>query len=422
MADLAAEFEAALGSSAVSTDPEVLARYSIDGMIPRIWCAPASAEEVSAVIGICASSGAAITPWGGGTTMQLGNLPRAVDVVLSLHRLSGVVEHDDANLTATIRAGTPVSAVQNALASRRQFVPLDPPWRIRASVGGVVAAAVNGPRRMAYGAVRDLVIGMKMVLGTGEIVKAGGKVVKNVAGYDLCKLFTGSLGTLGIITELTFKVSPTPEVMQLVLIRGRSADLISLAEDLLGSSLLPAAVVWSSGFPHPSLLLRAEGFAEAVARHVDDIRDLAGRRALDAAVLDGEQADATWRRVRDFPVVSDHQAVWRLSVSLARVGAAVRRLDEMTETHRGASRSCADLGTGTLWLVEESAGADRFDVIQALAATLDGRAVLAAAPPSLKDGIDVWGSPPPGASLMQGIKQQFDPHGILNPGRFVLGL
>ncbi len=420
MADLAARLAAALGPDAVSTDPQVTGLYAVDGLVPRIWCAPQTAEQITNVIRLCADDGAAIIPWGGGTSMRLGNLPSAVDVVLNLHRLYGIVEHDDANLTATVRAGTPISAVQQTLAEGGQFLALDPPWRIRATVGGVVAAATNGPRRTAYGAVRDLVIGMRIVLGTGEAVKAGGKVVKNVAGYDLCKLFTGSLGTLGIITEVTFKLAPIPEAVAVLLVRGGVADVIALANDIRESPLLPVSMILSSDDPagRASLLLRAEGFVEPVGRHVVDILALVRRDGLDGAVLDDADRDAAWRRVRDFPAVPESHAAYRVSVPVGSAGAAAAQIAGPS----AAPVWAADLGTGTLWVIDPAPRADRFSDLQAVAGALGGHAVLAAAPPSMKVGIDVWGLAPPGAELMRGIKQQFDPHSLLNPGRFVLGL
>ncbi len=197
--------QSALGSDAVSSETDTLALHRIDGITPRLVTTPASAEQVGAVLSACSESQATVIPWGGGTAMALGNPPRRADVVIKLGKLNRVIEHDSANLTVTAQCGMTLNALHSSLAAQKQFVPIDAPFPACATLGGIVAANLNGPRRSFYGSVRDLVIGMKVVLASGEPIKAGGKVVKNVAGYDMCKLFVGSLGTLGIITEVTFE-------------------------------------------------------------------------------------------------------------------------------------------------------------------------------------------------------------------------
>jgi glycolate oxidase FAD binding subunit len=208
---LGARLAGELDAGAVECAPASLAAHGVDGQTPALVCFPSEAEQVGSILRISAEAGAAVVPWGGGTSMRLGNIPRRVDVVIALKNMTALIEHDDANLTATVQAGMRVASFQEILGRRRQFLPLDPPHPERATIGGIVAANVNGPRRTMYGGVRDLVVGMKMVLATGERIKTGGKVVKNVAGYDLGKLFIGSLGTLGIVTETTFRMAPLPE-------------------------------------------------------------------------------------------------------------------------------------------------------------------------------------------------------------------
>ena len=198
---LAQRLSASLGSDAITAEESQLAEHAVDGAMPKLICTPATAEQVAAAVRICSEAQATLAPWGGGTAMSLGNPPRTLDVVVKSTRLNRVIDHDHANLTATVQSGITLNALQSALAPHKQFVPFDPPLPERSTVGGIVAANLNGPRRSSYGSVRDLVIGMKVVLASGETIKAGGKVVKNVAGYDMCKLFTGSLGTLGIISR-----------------------------------------------------------------------------------------------------------------------------------------------------------------------------------------------------------------------------
>lgn len=428
---LANRLEAALGADAVIGDARTLSAYAVDGKTPHVRCLPHSAEQVATVLGLCAEAGAATIPWGGGTAMRLGNIPRQADVVVDLARLDQLVEHDDANLTATAQAGMKVAVLQDLLGRRHQFLAIDPPSPSRATIGGTVAANTNGARRMLYGGVRDLVIGMKVVLATGEQVKAGGKVVKNVAGYDMCKLFVGSLGTLGIITEVTWKMAPLPETAATILAVGPLAQTLQLAKEVFASPLLPAemallssSVVEAFGRQggHPALAVWAEGFEEAVARHLRDVRTMAERNGLSTEVLPEEVHQQGWASVRDFGT-DPSRVVYRVTVPLTSVPAVVTAIDQWTTSERGA-RYLAHAGAGTVWASLDADPSSRhwFPRLISLAHEHGGHTTMMTAPPAVKEGIDVWGPSPPSFAIMREIKQQFDPLGLLNPGRFVGGL
>lgn len=423
---LAARLASTLGKDAVQDGASVLEAYAVDGVAPSIKVVPHDAAEIGEVLKIAGTVGAAVVPWGGGTSMRLGNAPHRVDIVLSLDRLNAFIEHDDANLTATVQAGTRLASLQQLLARRTQFLALDPPRPAQATVGGVVAANLNGPRRMLYGGVRDQVIGMKVVLAGGEQVKAGGKVVKNVAGYDMCKLFTGSLGTLGVITEITFRMAPVPERSATVLASGTVARAREMTERLRTSMLLPAAVTvlnahaastLTTGPDRENAVLGVwiEGFSEAVERHLTDLRAMANEAGMHAVVLEGTAHEDLWARVRDFGSGASG-TLFRLTVPLAAVAGAMAMIDGWSPV----PQIIVHAGTGTIWILADSEDAPAWvPRLSALAATSGGHAIIAAAPPRVKEGIDVWGAPPPGLPIMREIKRQFDPAGILNPGRFV---
>ncbi len=421
----------AAGAGTIELDGPGLQRYTVDGKTPALRCVPETPEQIGALLGICAQVGAAVVPWGGGTAMGLGNIPHRADVVLELTRFDKVIEHDAANLTATAQAGLHLAAFQNVLGKEKQFLALDPPHPGQATLGGVVAANSNGPRRMFYGGVRDLVIGMKMVLATGEQIKAGGKVVKNVAGYDMCKLFVGSLGTLGIITEVTLKMTPLPETAATIVAAGPLAQSLELVEALFQSVLLPAGLALISpevaqavGMPGgtPAVAVWAEGFSEAVARHVRDLSTLAARGGLTVEVLGAAAHERLWAHLRDFGT-SDGRVVVRVTVPLGSVAAVVNAVDQWRTPDLNV-QYVAHAGTGVIWvsLAPVPASARWFPQLSALARDHQGHAVLTSAPLSMKDGVDIWGPPPASVSLMRDIKQQFDPQHILNPGRFVAGL
>ncbi|HLA24242.1 MAG TPA: FAD-binding oxidoreductase [bacterium] len=423
--DVAGRLERELGASWVSVDEPSRASHVVDGLRPHVVCRPAGADQIATVLRLCGEGGAAVTPWGGGTAVALGNVPQRVDVILRTDRLAALVEHDDANLTATVQGGMPISALNGQLAARRQFLAVDPPRPEAATIGGIVAANTNGPRRMSYGGVRDLVIGMRMVLAGGEPIKAGGKVVKNVAGYDMCKLFIGSLGTLGIITEVTFKMAPQPEAAATVLARGAAESAMRVVDDLFASVLQPTAITVSNvlaGLPAgaQALAVAAEGFTEAVDRHLRDIQTLAADAGMSVEVLRGRDHDALWARLRDFPAdgspAPPANGMIRLTVPLASVATALGAVAKLP----GSVTWVAHAASGAVFLrCPAGVAPEAFDVLTRFAQAQHGHAVLTAAPPEMKRGRDVWGPPPQALGIMREIKRQFDPNNLLNPGRFV---
>ena len=428
---LASQLQSELGTEAVTLDAEVLRKFSVDGQTPGIVCFPLTPDQVGAALRLCNEAEAAVTPWGGGTAMALGNMPRGVDAVLALDRLDKLVEHDDANLTATVQAGMRLSVLQEQLKQRNQFLAIDPPRPDRATIGGIVAANINGPRRMLYGSVRDLVIGMKMVLATGEQIKAGGKVVKNVAGYDLCKLFVGSLGTLGIITEVTFKMAPLPETAGTVIAQGPLADCIKMVEEVSSSTLLPAAITLfnnaaaqAQGFETQTAAIGVwtEGFTEAVERHLTNTQSIAARTDLVCEILRDNAHRGFWKKVCEFGTGRE-TILYRLTVPLASLEPVLMALEQWSPSNQ-TIQMIAHVGTGTI-LVHTNADSEAikwFPKLSAMAKDHRGHVVVIAAPPALKKDLNVWGPVPPSVNIMREIKSQFDPNGILNPGRFISGI
>jgi glycolate oxidase FAD binding subunit len=425
---LASRLEAELGAGAVTSQPELLAARGVDGMDPALICSPANDEQVSAALRICMDTDSAVTPWGGGTAMRIGNLPERVEVIIEMSQLNRVVEHDHANLTATVQSGIALAASQKLTAGERQFVPFDAPYPERSTIGGIVAANFNGARRGCYGSVRDLVIGMKVALPTGERIKAGGKVVKNVAGYDMCKLFVGSLGTLGIITEVTMRMTPIAETEATIRVSGELTKLLELARQLSKSSLLPAAVLLLNGDASDaahnrqrgwSLAVRAEGFEETVARHLNELTSMANNFGLSAETFKDASHEAFWDGIREFPLLAE-RLVYR--VTLPRAAPA-----EFLKTVAGLDSAdirpaiVSDLAAGILWIAyaTNQAVAVDFEKLISLAGQHRGQAIVLVSPPEFKLAVDVWGPAPAAFFLMRRIKQQFDPKGLMNPGRFV---
>lgn len=428
---LARQLESELGATAVELAGEKLANRTVDNRRPAVLCAPDAAEKLSTALRLCNDAEAAVIPWGGGTAMAVGNPPRGCDVVIALSRLNRLLEHDDANLTITVEAGMPLAQLQGITARQNQFTPFDPPHAERATIGGIVAANLNGPRRMSHGSVRDLVTGMKMALASGERIKAGGKVVKNVAGYDMCKLFVGSLGTLGIVTEITLRVAPLPERAATLLASGTSSQVFRVSEQISRSLLLPAAVVILNLEAHEmarhslqpwAIAVWTEGFTESVSRHLDELKNIAARNGLTADTFESDAHTRFWGTIRDFPLMPD-RLVYRLTLPRASV-LELEKAWQNWQISEGSPALIADAATGTVWIslaAQPSAGA-WFSKLITFARDCGGHAVIFAAPANLKDGVDVWGSAPSALSLMREVKRQFDPKGLLNPGRFVSGI
>src|ERR1044071_5048639 len=316
-ARLAQRFAAELGADSVAADPAQLPSHKVDGQLPALLCRPANEEQLSTALRLCAEHEAAVIPWGAGTAMTIGNAPRHVDVVISTERLARILDHDPANLTVSAESGIVLARLQGELRNQQQFAPLDPPFPECTTIGGIIAANLNGARRGYYGSVRDLVIGIKVVLIGGERIKAGGKVVKNVAGYDMCKLFVGSLGTLGIISQATLRLAPLPETSATLVVAGAFSDVQQFASELGRSGLVPSAVILRVAGSHRQLAVRLEGFAETVVRSERELNGIAGKLALKPQILSADEHGALWRAIEDFPLQSN--LVFRVTVPCAEL-------------------------------------------------------------------------------------------------------
>ncbi len=217
--------------------------YVVEGRTPEAAVFPGSVDEVRAVMEVAAASGLPVVPWGGGTAAAAGRPVARAGLVLGLRRLARILEHEPGDLTATVEAGVTIEQLQAALGARGQWFSLDPPDADRATVGGVIAVNASGPRRHLYGTARDLLIGVTVVAADGALVRGGGKVVKNVAGYDLPKLFVGSWGTLGVIVAATLKLRPRPDVERLVAMAfDRLKDAAAASRAVMASDLIPSAL------------------------------------------------------------------------------------------------------------------------------------------------------------------------------------
>jgi glycolate oxidase FAD binding subunit len=391
---------------------------------------PSSEAEAAENISAARSAKRPLGIEGGGTRAGLGRAAQ-VEATLSTKALTGITLYEAAELVISARAGTPLPEIEATLAARGQMLPFEP-MDHRAllgapgepTIGGITACNISGPRRIQAAACRDHLIGVRLVNGRGEVVKSGGRVMKNVTGLDLVKLNCGAYGTLGLLTEVTYKVLPKPEIAGTLALFGlddaRAIEAMSRALgspfEVSGAAHLPAGI---GGGEKSRTLLRIENFASSVDYRLREIQKLLAPLG-DGLRLIEEEADALWRDIRDcrfFAEPREH-AVWRVSTAPVRAAALISRLQrELDCTH------FYDWGGGLIWLsVPEANGAGASVIRSALAAS-GGHATLVRGSPDLRSRIDVF--EPLASPLMKitaGIKASFDPDAILNPGRMYAGV
>jgi len=447
---LRGQLEKIVGSEYAGAGPPAAVEFSVDGMVPEGVVRPGTQDEVAKVLAACADANAAVIPWGGGAAMGLGNPPRRADVAMRLDRLDRIVEFDAANLCVTVEAGVTLAALRTTLAQKREMLPLDPPAENKVTVGGLVAANLSGPSRLLYGTARDWVLGMRVALPGGERIHCGGKVIKNVSGYDMSKLFIGSLGTLGIITEVTFKLLPLPAtraaVVGLFPDLARATDVVRRA---LESVLLPEAldcldadamalVAPRLGLETPAgacgLAVAVAGSRETVERQVRDFSALfrdAGGRAM--PLPDGRSVLA-WDAIRNIfgllPVPPAGRVLCKIAVPIGRTGDLFASAGALARRHELPVTVTAHAGSGVVWACyllgpkapPDEALADALEGLRREAEEAEGSLVLHDAPVPLKARVDAWGKPHDGFGVMKRLKAEFDPRGLCNPGRFLGGL
>jgi glycolate oxidase FAD binding subunit len=381
---------------------------------------PGSLAEAHAVMRDTGRERLALLIRGGGTKLDWGAPPAAVDVVVDTTALDRVVSHNAADMTASVGAGIPLSRLQPELAAAGQWLAVDPPAGAQgATVGGTLAAGDAGPRRLRYGSIRDLVIGVTVILADGTVARSGGQVIKNVAGYDLGKLFCGSLGTLGLVTEVVVRLHPLPACSRTVRVAVADSRAASrLAGGLRAAPLELSAVEWAAG----SLWVRVEGSERGVQGQLATVAQLAGSAGLDSEVLGGEAEDAAWRRLAEAVAGADGETV-------ARAGTVPSRLAEVDDALTRAGRdagvettlvSSAALGLHTAVLRggDGHAHAAAFTAWRAAVAALGGTVTLRRRAWGSGEPVDAWGPPPSAAPVMRRVKAQFDPENRCAPGRF----
>jgi glycolate oxidase FAD binding subunit len=391
---------------------------AVEGVEPEFVVEPGSVEEVSGVMKLAAREGLAVAPRGGGTKMHIGDPPRRLDLIVSTARMNEVLEHTPGDQIVRLQAGVKLEDLQKYVSSSDQMLAIDPP-ESGATVGGTVAANSSGPRRYRYGTIRDLIIGITVVLHDGTVAKAGGKVVKNVAGYDLSKLFTGSLGTLGIIATANFRLHPRPEASRTVAVEVTEPQQAqAAAQAIVHSQVEATAVELHYGEKEKLLAVLLESISGGIDAKTQTASFLL-KQFGEVRTLSQEEAD------RLGPLTSD-QVVLKIGappVDLAAVLESVLGAVERKGLAHPRITGHAGTGVTLVGLSEETEdGAAGFvEEMREIWVRRGGSVTLQRAPLTLKQRVSTWDNGGDYLGLVRRVKEKFDPRGGMNPGRFLGG-
>jgi glycolate oxidase FAD binding subunit len=412
----------ALGECAAALlAPELLEPWRVAGVIPRAVILPENAAEVSSVLQYATSARLPIEPAGSGTWLLAGRRPAAQPIVISTQRLNQIAEYEPADLTVSLGAGVRVADFQCLAAEHRQWIALDAPGFPEATIGAVVSSASAGPVRYAYGVPRDQVLGLELVTGDGTIMNLGGKVVKNVAGYDLTRLATGSRGTLGVITRVNMRLRPVPVHDVTFAFYGEPRDLSQLSI-LAGSATLEAAAIElliREGSDPDALYVRVQGNEQTVRSAAAELERATSHTPF---VLSESEASAIWSHLNDVAATA------QVNVRLAALPTENGRLVDAAHQIRDALEQ---------WLIAMHAGngiariygvavTDRDEFVRALQeartalADVRGSVLVTVLPPGLHGDIQLFDEPGAEVRLMRDLKSVFDPAQIMAPGRFLV--
>jgi glycolate oxidase FAD binding subunit len=394
---------------------------------------PNTQEELAAVIEAARNNRWGVLPCGSGSKLDWGGLVKldpanppgaGAIAAVSTARLNRLVEHAVGDLTVTAEAGMKFADLQLLLAAAGQFLPIDPAYPQQATLGGIVATADAGSLRHRYRGVRDLLLGMTFVRSDGKIAVAGGRVVKNVAGYDLMKLFTGAYGTLGVISQVTFRVYPLPESSGTVVLTGEVNALSQTAQILLSSALTPSAIdllspqlVAKLGLGKGAgLIVRFQSIAPSVKQQSARLLEVGEKLGLQGTSCCENEEDQLWQRLPETMWDSGTKSAIICKIGI-RPSEAVTAINELP-----VQDALIHAGSGLGVLRFEAATADTLLQVRRGCEAKGGFLTVLAAPPDIKQQLDVWGYNGSAIDLMRRIKQQFDPENLLSPHRFISGI
>jgi glycolate oxidase FAD binding subunit len=417
-----------------------LRRYAIDDLVPRVAVSPGTPAEVAAVLKFAHDHNVVVVPAGGFTHQFTGAIPEAVDILLRTNRLTAVEHYDPGDLTIGIGAGATLAAVESITGPNRQLLPLEAPLPETCTIGGALASATHGPLKHAYGGVRDYCTGIRYVTVDGKLAKAGARVVKNVAGYDMMKLLIGSFGTLAVVVGASFKVFPAPrQTRTFIASFAGLREVVRFRDQLLSSPLSPMCLELVSPHAHRLLagdsdddswrvLVRAAGSDAVLARYGSE---LATPSAAAAREISGDTESQLWRHIANWPHAvfesAHNAALLRLDLPLQAAELALAAAESAATDNDFLCAAVGRIGVGSLLVAlvpitpDPPAAMQYANAVSALRAALprDASAIVLRCPVEAKRHFSVWGSSPNDLEAMRAIHEAFDQRHILNRGRFL---
>jgi glycolate oxidase FAD binding subunit len=416
--DIEHEFRAILAPDSLRA---ATAADAVCGVQPRLVLEPPDEQQLAAVLRLANDAGLAVIPRGSGTKLSWGNPPARADIILSTARLDKIIEHAWADLTVSVEAGCTIQKLQEALAQHGQRLALNPLWPEQATISGILSTNDSGPLRLRFGALRDLIIGVTLALPDGTLASSGGKVVKNVAGYDLPKLVTGALGTLAVITRAVFRLHPLPRNAKTLSISGCTLEdmqrfILRVQDSKLAHTALQARNTQDAESVVDILF---EGTEAGIAAQEAQLREL----ARPAQVL--EALSAVWNASQELwnSAIVARAAVAKITALPASISRTVETV-ERAASSRKTNWKLTIQATGIGWLSLDAAPENLHAVLSDLRFELEhsgGSLVHCHYPPEMSH-LDAWGQPGDALPLMRAVKNQFDPKNTLNPGRFLAGI
>lgn len=411
----------------------------VSGRPPVIAIAyPETQAELADTLALALAENWSVLPFGGGSKLAWGGLAQTIHLGVSTARLNRLVEHAVGDLTMTAEAGTTIAALQPPLQRERQCLGMAPAYPQQATLGGTIATADTGWVRQRYGGIRDMLIGISLVRADGQRVKAGGRVVKNVAGYDLMKLLTGSWGSLAMISEATFRIYPQPEVSKTLVIMGEPSALERLLSQTLKTQLTPtgltlvnAVTLAKLGYepetsgPQAGVLVRIQSVAIGVESQIEILSRMVDALGLASVAVVDQDEDTLWQQLQ--PHHDRASATGRAAASgglvTAKIGllpaAAVKTQQQLAAIAPSAA-AVTHVSSGLGWISLDLQDPEQLASIRALYQTQGGFLSVMLAPTDWKPTVDIWGYAGNTLPLMGRIKQQFDPDNRLSPGRFLV--
>ncbi len=397
---------------------------------------PATVEELAAVVTVAHQHNLPILPCGNGSKLDWGGLvdnsgstKAAPWIIVSTQRLNRLIDHAVGDLTVTVEVGMKFAELQAILAKAGQFLAIDPTYPDQATIGGIIATADAGSLRHRYNSVRDMLLGISFVRADGQIAKAGGRVVKNVAGYDLMKLFTGSYGTLGILTQVTFRVYPLPNASQTMVLSGNRTAIAQLAQTILQSALTPssldlisASVMESLHLGHGiGLVVRFQSILPSVQEQIRKLTDFSQMLSVSHVLLTDADEAALWQRLRErMTAPLEVEAIaCKIGIQPSQAMVLLEQINSLPGWH---GQIHAASGLGRLWTSEISSAFKAIASLRAICQEHHGFLSILKAPVAVKQQLDVWGYHGNALDVMRQIKHQFDPNHLLSPHRFVGGI